>query len=262
VGELPAALQVKLLRALQEERVRRLGDADDRAIDLRLVAATARDLEAEIAAGRFRQDLYFRLNGVSLVIPPLRERPMEIEELARVFVDDSARREKRTPAPRISAEAMQLLRSYTWPGNVRELRNVMERAVLLCTGDAILAEHLPVEKMQAVVSIEQPPASSPPAYFRPPTIPPALGRSKTLPPFAPHPSTVPPGKLDADATQPGEWKLKDVVDGFEKERILDALEKCAGNQSRAAKLLGISRNTLIARLKQYGIRRPRADREE
>jgi DNA-binding NtrC family response regulator len=262
VGELPMATQVKLLRVLEEREVRRVGGLKSTIIDVRIVSATNRDLEAEIAAGRFRQDLYFRLNGVSLVIPPLRERPMEIEELAHVFVDDAARREKRTPAPRISAEAMQLLRNYSWPGNVRELRNVIERAVLLCTDDAILSEHLPVEKMQAVVSIEQPPASAPPTLFRPPTIPPALGRSKTLPPFAPHPSTQPPGKLDADATQPGEWKLKDVVDGFEKERILDALEKCAGNQSRAAKLLGISRNTLIARLKQYGIRRPRAGRDE
>ena len=257
LGELPLTLQVKLLRVLEERAVRRVGGLKSLPIDVRIVSATNRDLEAEVARGRFRQDLYFRLNGVSLVIPPLRERPLEIEELARVFAKDAARREHRVPAPSISAEAMAHLRDYPWPGNVRELRNVIERAVLLCSGDAILPEHLPVDKMQATMSIEAPPASLPPGAAPMPAVPRGIAHNVTIPPQA-HGAAAAPRPFDAEATAPGEWKLKDVVDGFERQRILDALEHCAGNQSRAAKMLGISRNTLIARLKQYAIRRPRS----
>ncbi|MEO7096879.1 MAG: sigma 54-interacting transcriptional regulator, partial [Polyangiales bacterium] len=248
LGELPMTLQVKLLRVLEERAVRRVGGLKAMPIDVRLVSATNRDLEAEVAAGRFRQDLYFRLNGVSLVIPPLRERTGEIDELARTFVLEAAKREKRSPAPVISPEALALLRGYAWPGNVRELRNVIERAVLLCSEQSILPEHLPVDKMQATVSIESSPSS-----FRP-APPPARGDS--IPPVVARRSTMPP----APGSSP--FSLKNAVDDFERQRILDALETCAGNQSRAAKMLGISRNTLILRLKTYGIKRPRAPREE
>ena len=256
LGELPMTLQVKLLRVLEERAVRRVGGLKAIPIDVRLVSATNRDLEAEVSAGRFRQDLYFRLNGVSLVIPPLRERTGEIEELARTFVLEAAEREKRSPAPVIAPAAFALLRGYAWPGNVRELRNIIERAVLLCNDQTILPEHLPVEKMQATVAIEASPATfAPPLANAASAASAARPRGDSIPPVVARRSTMPP---------PGSapFSLKSAVDDFERQRILDALESCAGNQSRAAKMLDISRNTLILRLKTYGIKRPRAPRDE
>ena len=245
IGELPHSLQVKLLRVLEERQVRRVGGLKSTPIDVRIVSATNRDLEFEVQSDRFRQDLFFRLNGVSLVIPPLRQRVDEIEELAHVFLGEAARRERRTP-PAISRDALTLLLGYSWPGNIRELRNVIERAVLLCAGTSILPEHLPVDKMHATLTYETlAPASAGAAQSSPPLRGAELGEAHAL--------TMPPGPPESV-----DWSLKGAVDGFERKRILDALEQCAGNQSRAAKMLGISRNTLIQRLKTYGIRRPRA----
>ena len=149
IGELPMATQVKLLRVLEEQKVLRIGGVEPRPIDVRFIAATNRDLEAEVAAGRFRSDLYFRLNGVTLWIPPLRERQDEIEPLARQFVGNACRRLRRAEESPLAADAVKRLRAYAWPGNVRELRNTMERAVLLCGQGPIRAEHLPTEKMGA-----------------------------------------------------------------------------------------------------------------
>jgi DNA-binding NtrC family response regulator len=205
IGELPTTMQVKLLRVLEERRVMRVGGVESRAIDVRFVAATHRDVEAHVAAGTFRQDLYFRLNGASLVIPPLRERTDEIEPLARAFAAEIAEEMSYDCTPELSRDALDTLRAYRWPGNIRELRNVIERAVLLAEGTPIARLHLPTEKMQT-------PAA---------------------------PSDAP---------------------GGEKQRVIDALAQCAGNQSRAAKLLGISRRTLVKRLDQYGIPRPLKDR--
>ena len=206
VGELPMSVQVKLLRVLEERQVRRVGGIKSRPFDIRFIAATNRDLSKAVEKGGFRPDLFYRLNGISLVIPPLRQRVGEIEELTRMFVDDSAQRAERPSPPIVSPEAMNWLKTYQWPGNIRELQNIMERAVLLCTGPEILVEHLPVGTTSAAA--------------------PAIGMKPQ----------------DADP---------------ERQRIIDALEQCAGNQTRAAKLLGISRNTLLARLDAYGIPRPR-----
>jgi transcriptional regulator with AAA-type ATPase domain len=147
VGEMPLGLQAKLLRVVETREVIPVGGVKARPIDVRFLAATNRDLEEEVSKKTFRQDLYFRLNGISLTVPPLRERPGDIEPLARSFVASAVKVLDR-PAPALSEEALRLLGSYCWPGNVRELRNVMERAVLLCDGSEIGAEHLPVEKMQ------------------------------------------------------------------------------------------------------------------
>ncbi|HEX8952592.1 MAG TPA: sigma 54-interacting transcriptional regulator, partial [Polyangia bacterium] len=143
IGELPMATQVKLLRVIEEKKVLRVGGVEPRPIDVRFVAATNRDLEAEMAAGRFRSDLYFRLNGVTLWIPPLRERREEIESLTRQFVTDACRRLNRADEPELTVDAVQRLRAYAWPGNARELRNTIERAVLLCGRGPIRSEHLP-----------------------------------------------------------------------------------------------------------------------
>jgi two-component system response regulator AtoC len=217
--------QKKLLRVLELREVLRVGANRPRPIDVRFVAATNRDLEAESRAGRFREDLYYRLNGLTLVIPPLRERPLEIEPLARMFLAAACKQVERTPAPALSASALDLLRRHSWRGNVRELRNAMERASALCVGDTILPEHLPPSLLAA--------AAVAPAPVAPPPVRPADGAGR------------------ADVALHGE--LRDL----ERARITDALDRHAGNQSRAARELGISRGTLIARMEEFGLPRPR-----
>jgi DNA-binding NtrC family response regulator len=146
IGEMPLSVQAKLLRVIETRQLLRIGATKAHAVDVRFVAATNRDLEEEVAEKRFREDLYFRLHVIALEVPPLRERPEEIEGLARLFLERLAEPLGR-PAPQLSGEAIEHLRSYVWPGNVRELRNVMERAFVLCNGPVILPEHLPLEKM-------------------------------------------------------------------------------------------------------------------
>jgi two-component system response regulator PilR (NtrC family) len=142
VGELGPPLQVKLLRAIQEKTIRRVGGTSDRRVDVRILAATNRRLEDEVAAGRFREDLYYRLNVIQLHIPPLRERMEDLPLLVHYFVEKCAR-ELGKPVRGISEEAMQRLRVHAWPGNVRELENVIERAVALSRSEWIDAESLP-----------------------------------------------------------------------------------------------------------------------
>jgi two-component system response regulator AtoC len=142
VGELAVALQVKLLRVLQEEEVRPLGETKPRAIDVRVIAATARRLDAEVAAGRFREDLFYRLNVVHLAVPPLRERPRDVPLLADHFIAQF-RAALGKPVRGIADDALERLVGYRWPGNVRELENVIERAVILASGDTIGVAELP-----------------------------------------------------------------------------------------------------------------------
>jgi len=142
IGELPPALQVKLLRALQEEEVRPVGESKPRRVDVRVLAATARDLEADVAEGRFRQDLFYRLNVVRVRVPPLRERrediPLLVDHFLAHFRDTLGR-----PVRGMSDEALDTLVAYPWPGNVRELENVIERAMILASGDRITLRELP-----------------------------------------------------------------------------------------------------------------------
>jgi two-component system response regulator AtoC len=142
VGELPLALQVKLLRALQESQIRRLGDTKDRTVDVRLIAATVRDLRLEVEESRFREDLYYRLNVLAVTVPPLRERKEDIPMLIEHFLEKNNAR-LGTRVRGISAGAKKLAMDYHWPGNVRELENTIERAVVLAEGDVIEVEDLP-----------------------------------------------------------------------------------------------------------------------
>jgi len=206
VGDMAAPLQAKLLRVLEERAVRRLGAVESRPIDVRVVAATCKDLDAEVQHGRFRQDLFFRLNGVAIVVPPLRERREEIEPLTRAFVRAACRRQDRAPLA-IAQDVFRVLLQHDWPGNLRELRNVAERAVALCDGTSVEVAHLPPELTHA----------------------------------APQ-----------DATH-----LKSNIKEHERQLILDALLQADGNQTRAAKLLGVSRRTLISRIEEHGLPRPR-----
>jgi len=149
VGEVSPGMQVKLLRALQEREIRRVGENRTRSVDVRIVAATNRDLAHGVAGGSFRQDLYYRLKVVELHVPPLRERRDDVLPLARVLLADAALRMKRKITSLSPGAADQLLR-YAWPGNVRELENVMERAVALARGNRVELEDLPEEVRQAV----------------------------------------------------------------------------------------------------------------
>ncbi len=159
IGEMPLGMQAKLLRALQEREVRRVGENHQRPIDVRVVAATNRPLAEEVAAGRFRKDLYYRLRVVELTVPPLRERREDIVPLARVFLVDAARQLGRT-APGLGAEVADQLQRYDWPGNVRELRNAMERVVALSRGAHVELEDLPEDVRVAL------PVSSPTGQVR------------------------------------------------------------------------------------------------
>jgi transcriptional regulator with PAS, ATPase and Fis domain len=144
VGDMPLATQIKLLRVLESKEILRLGGRAPRRIDVRVVSATNQDLEERIKQGSFREDLYYRLNGISVIVPPLRERPDDIEPLARHF----ATRRGSGPAeaaPRLSEASMAWLHQQSWPGNVRELRNVIERALVLCDGPSIEPQHLDLQ---------------------------------------------------------------------------------------------------------------------
>ena len=149
IGEIPPSMQVKLLRALQEREIRRVGENNVRPIDVRIVAATNRDLAQEVAKGSFRHDLYYRMNVVALQVPPLRERHEDILPLARVLLADASLRMKRKISELTPEVADQLLR-YDWPGNVRELENAMERAVALAPGNRVEMDDLPEEVRRAV----------------------------------------------------------------------------------------------------------------
>jgi two-component system, NtrC family, response regulator AtoC len=226
IGELPAAVQIKLLRVLEDRKVLRIGGRTPRKLDVRFVAATNRDLDAEVSRGSFREDLYFRLNGVSFVIPPVRERVTEIAPLAERFLAMACQTLDRSDALRISPETMGYLERYTWPGNVRELRNVMERAAVLASGDVILPADLP-------------------GHVTGVTGAPRAPRRSTGGELAGAPSSETGGE-----TLPSERAA-------ERQRIIDALAQCAGNQTRAAKLLGVSLRTLVNRLAEYKVSRPR-----
>jgi two-component system response regulator AtoC len=145
IGELPPALQVKLLRFLEDEQVRRVGDSRSEAVDVRLVAATARDLPRAVKAGLFREDLFYRLNVVAIRLPALRERPDDIPALVAHFLAKHRRLRPESPVSGATPEAMDVLRAHRWPGNVRELEHAVERAVVLAEGTLVGAEDLPDE---------------------------------------------------------------------------------------------------------------------
>jgi two-component system response regulator AtoC len=216
IAELPHAVQVKLLRVLDRREVLRIGGRVETNVDVRFVAATHKSLDGEIAAGRFRQDLYYRLAGMKIRIPPLRERRDEIAPLAHQFLAAAAHRQHRAVVA-LSPPAVFALMQHNWPGNIRELRNTIERAFVECGGGPIGAEHLSLE-------IESNGAGRP-------TIP----------------ISVPVG-------------LHDELEELERRRIEAALAAAGGNQSEAARRLGISRGALLARLRNLGIGRPSSNR--
>jgi DNA-binding NtrC family response regulator len=208
IGEMPGSLQAKLLRVLETRSFRRVGGHADVVVDVRFVTATHRDLKREVAEGRFREDLYFRLNVVPISMPPLRERTEDIEGLARLFIERYCAELARPPA-RLHADALAALRRYPWPGNVRELRNVIERVLLLEADEEILVGHLPAE---------------------------ITGRGAGG-----------AGERTFEAFPAGVVR---TLAELERMAIEHALKVAEGNKTRAALLLGISRQTLRTKLKE------------
>jgi DNA-binding NtrC family response regulator len=240
VGELPLGVQAKLLRVLEDRLVRPVGAHDARPIDVRFVAATNRDLDAEVQRGTFRRDLFFRLSGIALTVPPLRDRPDDIDPLAEHFLMRSCALMGLANGAQISPEALEHLHAHSWPGNVRELRNVIERAALLSSGGTILPEHLHLDLPQ--------PAPAEADNWRRSTRELPRMIAPTPPPPRATAVTLPPDHMS---------ELRGAVDSFEREHIENALDACGGNQTRAAAMLGISRRGLSKKLDKYSIARPR-----
>jgi len=223
IGELSGALQAKLLRLLQDREFERLGGTKTVAVDVRVVAATHRDLETMVERNQFRQDLFYRLNVVPLWLPPLRARRADVEALARHFCTTFAAANKK-PDLALTDEAVQVLRAHRWPGNVRQLQNFMERLVVLSEGPSIDAKEVQAELSRQVRFVTQSSA-------------PRTARSAEEP--TPEPSVV--GPLEAE------------VHAAEKKALERALQHAGGNRSLAARLLGVSRSTLYAKLEEHGL---------
>jgi transcriptional regulator with GAF, ATPase, and Fis domain len=219
VGELPLTTQAKLLRVLENGEILRVGATKPKRVDVRLVSATNRDVQERIDAAAFRADLFFRINGFTVTIPPLRDRRDDIEPLAELFLE-GARSSLPKGAGRLTDAANNALLAHSWPGNIRELRSTVERAALLAAGGTIDVKHLGL------------PAASPP---------PASGHGPTS------------SRQMVAADDVNRRDLKSA----ERDRILSVLEENGGNQTRAAKQLGIGRRTLMSRLDEYGVIRPR-----
>jgi two-component system response regulator AtoC len=217
IGEMPMHLQVKLLRVLQDRKLRRLGGTVDLPVNARIISATNRDVEAMVGAGKFREDLYYRLNVVRLSIPPLRERAEDIPSLSEYLVRKiSARMNK--PSRPFSPEALAALSAYPFPGNVRELENILERALIYCQGNVIGVDDIDLRDV-------------------------AIQRDTSVP-RAPEGQT-----LAADQPQSRPVSLTDA----ERQAIESALARHGGNRTHAAAELGISRRTIINKIKAFGI---------
>ncbi len=228
IGEMSPALQVKLLRVLQEKQFERVGGVKTIQVDIRVVAATNIELEQAVAQGRFREDLFYRLNVIPIHLPPLRERRDDIPLLVKHFLEKFSAGNP-AYANSISDEALKILESYDWPGNVRELENIVERLVILSEKDEISVEDLPsriIRKTGGAVPLSAPP---------------------------PHHSAVLPEEGIS---------LSAAVEQFEKTLIIQALDRTNGVKNRAAKLLQMNRTTLIEKMKKMKMMKPRATRKK
>jgi len=232
IGDMTLSTQAKVLRVLQEGEFERLGGTETIKVNVRLLAATNKNLEKEVEAGRFRQDLCYRLRVISIHLPPLRERLDDVPALMNYFVARFARQYAR-PLRYLSDPAIAKLRSYSWPGNVRELENCMRRAVLMCHGDVLLPEHVHFENDRDAL--------------------PQIGHEEDRPPSLEQ-------RIEALVPEilrmAGSRVRANVIDLVEKALIAQALRECGYNQVHTARMLGISRNTLRHRIKKYDLGSP------
>ncbi|HEX2571217.1 MAG TPA: sigma 54-interacting transcriptional regulator [Polyangia bacterium] len=242
IGEMPAAAQAKLLRVLETGRLVRIGGLEERRVNLRVVAATYRSLEREVSEGRFREDLFFRLRGATVWLPPLRDRPRELALLAQRFLADTCDRIGRPPL-KITDEAMQGLAAYRWPGNIRELKNFIDYVVAVEPGGELTATHLSGwlgakggetrDTFAVPGELKAAPASQPGA--------PAPAAATTLPTSGPGAQTV--------GFRPVEEELREL----ERNRMAAALAAAGGNQTRAAELISMPRRTFATKMKLYNL---------
>ena len=259
IGELPGSLQVKLLRVLQERTVQPLGAQAAVKVDVRLVSATLRDLEAEVAAGRFRADLYYRLSIVPLSVPPLRERPEDILPLARYFVHRCAER-LQLPVSGLTPAAERALRRHPWPGNVRELENTIERAAVLGESTLIDLPDLPPELAYAASEaprgrrVRPDPAAAPIIAGSGAAGEAPAGLAGSREPGAAADARRDPASGTEFRLQPSDLSIKLVTRRLEMALIRRALIKTRGNRSAAAKLLELSHRALLYKLREYGLK--------
>jgi two-component system response regulator AtoC len=238
VGEMPTPLQVKLLRVLQDRKARRLGGTSDIPINARIISATNQNLEAQIKEGRFREDLYYRLNVFRINIPPLRERAGDIPLLAEHFLAKHGGRTK----PVLSPKALEKLANYSFPGNVRELENIIERALIYCENSIILGADIDLHEKNSVSPLTQ------------------NMEQKASPRMGGHIQDGNSNQAGANAngkipstTRQAEGVQSPTLDEIEKQAIISALASCDGNRTHAAEMLGVSRKTILNKLKQYGL---------
>jgi len=240
IGELPLSVQPKLLRAIQDKCIRRLGSTVSRPVDFRLVAATNRNLESMVAEGTFREDLYYRLSAFTIAIPPLRNRRDDIPGLVMVALREAAAVMQR-PVPEVSEAVMAKLQSHPWPRNVRQLFNVVERALVL--EDSLMLHEQAFPQLFDLAS----PPSAPPTPRTLTPRPSAVGAEVPLPQA--------PSVTFSPSEPPSSVRFDSAVMEMERRLLLDALERCDGNQTRAAELLAMPRRTFVYKLKRHGIRR-------
>lgn len=238
VGELPLHMQVKLLRAIQDRSFRRIGDTKDIKVDIRIIAATNRDLEEAIRKGTFREDLYYRLNVILIRTPPLRERGDDVLILAKAFIKKKAKARGGQPSPTgFTDETIQALKAYRWPGNVRELENVVERAMALESGDQISLSSLPLNVQESVKDLAVLPGS-----------PSGGTSSKNGGGSESEVIQIPVPNFDE-----GPVNLEEILGRVERKFLEKALHKADGTKKKAAELLGITFRSLRYRLNKLGI---------
>ncbi len=241
IGDLPLAMQAKLLRAIQERRIRPLGSTQEEAVDVRIVSATHRDLAADVQAGRFRQDLYYRLNVIEVTLPPLRERRDDLPELCRALLHKLAR-ESGLHEPMLDATSIAQIAQLPLPGNVRELENVLHRAIALGDGGPL---RIPAETLAAAAHAPWPPSA-------PQSRPPAAAAISLTPPPPPPAETVPPA--EADTAVPAD--LQAWLDEQERAILIRALQDNGFNRTATAARLGISLRQIRYRIERLGIQLP------
>ena len=236
VGDMSAALQVKLLRVLQEGVFFPVGGTKPRAVDVRVIAATNRDLTKMLDEGTFREDLFYRLHVVAITVPPLRQRSDDIPLLVRHFLDRLERRDGHRKM--ITRGAIDRMQRYRWPGNVRELENEIERLWVLSSDEVIGEGNL-----------------SPALRALPPAPPPTAGGVSEGASARPGPPREPSAQLPANraAQEPPATSLPEALEALERSMMLEALERAEGNRTRAARALGISRRNLIRKVQTYGL---------
>ena len=245
IGEMPPGMQVKLLRVLQEQNLRRVGGTVDIPVDVRIIAATNRNLKEEVEAGRFRRDLYYRVAEVTQELPPLRSRAEDIPLLARYFLARLAEQGGAVPLD-IEDDALDALRQYPFPGNVRELANILERAAVFCPpGGSIGLAHLPPEVSESAVhlSVSDPGSSSAVAARQ--------DDATSATPVCPQ-ASAPCASVPAAPASGVSTPLVPLAE-MEKQHILHALELAGDNRTLAADMLGISRSSLWRKLREYGV---------